>query len=167
MTKRAQISGTANVLFAAALCWLVLAPSLCRANFHYEAPSDCQWTLMNSSMSQPPSPAMNPAVAESGSGAASAAHPGALPGPNDVALHCRLRTINSQFDQTNFSVVPREHTASLTIECSDSLLYQRYIHYTRLYLCSNIRLNVYPFGCLLYDGNNVNTTTKIDDNDSC
>jgi hypothetical protein len=46
-------------------------------------------------------------------------------GPNDVALHCRLRTINSQFDQTNFSVVPREHTVSLTIECSDSLLYQR------------------------------------------
>lgn len=72
--------------------------------FHYDAPSDCQWNLMNlTSLS-------------SGSSAGSM---------NEVALHCRLRTINSQFDQTNFSVVPREHTASLTIECSDSLLYQR------------------------------------------
>lgn len=72
-------------------------------SFHYDAPSDCQWSLMNTS-SQTTSPAS---------------------GVNEVALHCRLRTINSQFDQTNFSVVPREHTASLTIECSDSLLYQR------------------------------------------
>jgi hypothetical protein len=73
---------------------------------------------------------MSSSMATSSDGSGSSGHSGLLPmagvaGPNDVALHCRLRTINSQFDQTNFSVVPREHTASLTIECSDSLLYQR------------------------------------------
>lgn len=105
------------------LCWLAIGVTLCGASFHYEAPSDCQWTLMNSSMSL-----SNSMSSSGGTGAGSTGH-SALPiaglGPNDVALHCRLRTINSQFDQTNFSVVPREHTASLTIECSDSLLYQR------------------------------------------
>uniref|UniRef100_A0A0P5S831 Toll receptor 13 n=1 Tax=Daphnia magna TaxID=35525 RepID=A0A0P5S831_9CRUS len=108
------------------LCWLAIGVTLCGASFHYEAPSDCQWTLMNSSMSL-----SNSMSSSGGTGAGSTGH-SALPiaglGPNDVALHCRLRTINSQFDQTNFSVVPREHTASLTIECSDSLLYQSFLH---------------------------------------
>ena len=107
------------------LVLLLLASQLCGASFHYEAPSDCQWTLMNSSMSLPASGASAGGTA----GVGSMGH-SALPmtsGANDVALHCRLRTINSQFDQTNFSVVPREHTAALTIECSDSLLYQRYV----------------------------------------
>lgn len=120
------------------LLLLVLAlVSLCGASFHYEAPSDCQWTLMNSSVSLPSSSSSAAGGTLTSSGGGSTGH-SSLPmvgggggvggaGANDVALHCRLRTINSQFDQTNFSVVPREHTASLTIECSDSLLYQRYV----------------------------------------
>lgn len=104
-----------SIAAVAALALLSLGAPLSAA-FHYEAPSDCQWTLMNSSAAPlPPSPP--------GSGAA----PSAVSGEQaDVALHCRLRTINSQFDQTNFSVVPRDHTVALSIECSDSLLYQRY-----------------------------------------
>ena len=67
------------------------------SSLHYEAPSDCQWYVVNGTGSQ-------------------------------VSLFCRLRTINSQFDQTNFSVIPREHTVALAIECSDSLLYQSFLH---------------------------------------
>ena len=72
--------------------------------FHYEAPSDCHWYLINGTW--------NNSNAANG---------------QEVALYCRLRTINSQFDQTNFSVIPREHTAQLHIECSDSLLYQSFL----------------------------------------
>lgn len=97
--------------FAAVALLSVLLGPMSAAGLHYEAPSDCQWTLLNSSAA---------ASASAGAGAA-----GVSGEPADVALHCRLRTINSQFDQTNFSVVPRDHTVSLTIECSDSLLYQR------------------------------------------
>lgn len=31
-------------------------------------------------------------------------------GNDDVSLSCNLRTINSEFDTTNFSVIPSEHT---------------------------------------------------------
>jgi len=89
--------------------------------FHYEAPSDCQWTLMNSSES------LSSSSSSSGGGGGNG---GIISGSGvEVSLHCRLRTINSQFDQTNFSVVPREHTTALVIECSDSLLYQRFVRY--------------------------------------
>lgn len=106
-------------------CWVLallalLGGSISVAGFHYEAPSDCQWTLMNSSTALGGTSSSSVASSSSGHSAVPS-----TAGSNDVALHCRLRTINSQFDQTNFSVVPREHTASLTIECSDSLLYQR------------------------------------------
>jgi hypothetical protein len=129
MKRSRPINNAANVL---SVLFLLLTTqfALCRAGFHYEAPSDCQWTMMNSSSSTSSTSSMSSSMATSSDGSGSSGHSGLLPmagvaGPNDVALHCRLRTINSQFDQTNFSVVPREHTASLTIECSDSLLYQR------------------------------------------
>ena len=121
-------------------CLLVLSmfTQQCNANgngiFHYEAPSDCQWTLINSSSSSSYSSLMmssggGDSAATSSSSLSSSAVTLASP---EVSLHCRLRTINSQFDQTNFSVVPREHTTSLTIECSDSLLYQRFIQFNSL-----------------------------------
>ncbi|XP_023321221.1 toll-like receptor 6 [Eurytemora carolleeae] len=41
----------------------------------------------------------------------------------DVRLHldCTLSAINSESEKTNFSVIPGEHTASLTVRCSDTL----------------------------------------------
>ena len=36
-------------------------------------------------------------------------------------LTCDLRTINSEFDSTNFSVIPAAGTAALAIQCSDSV----------------------------------------------
>ncbi len=134
INNMAHLQTTRNCLLLLLLVAAALV-SLCGASFHYEAPSDCQWTLMNSSVSLPSSSSAAGGTLTS-SGVGSTGHSslpmvggggGGVVGANDVALHCRLRTINSQFDQTNFSVVPREHTASLTIECSDSLLYQRYV----------------------------------------
>uniref|UniRef100_A0A1Y1LF69 TIR domain-containing protein n=1 Tax=Photinus pyralis TaxID=7054 RepID=A0A1Y1LF69_PHOPY len=61
----------------------------------YEAPDDCQWWIRE------------PAVAG---------------GQDEVALTCKLRTINSEFDTTNFSVIPSEHTTSLRVECSDVIM---------------------------------------------
>lgn len=39
----------------------------------------------------------------------------------DISLVCNLRTVNSEFDTTNFSVIPIEHTTSLTILCNNEL----------------------------------------------
>lgn len=63
-------------------------------SLRYEAPNDCQWWVRQD----------------------------AAPVDQEVALSCKLRTINSEFDKTNFSVIPAEHTTSLRIECSDTLL---------------------------------------------
>ena len=37
----------------------------------------------------------------------------------DISLVCNLRTVNSEYDTTNFSVIPIEHTTSLTILCNN------------------------------------------------
>lgn len=39
----------------------------------------------------------------------------------DISLACNLRTVNSEFDTTNFSVIPIEHTTSLTILCNHEM----------------------------------------------
>ena len=43
---------------------------------------------------------------------------------DDVYLVCRLRTINSELENTNFSVIQPHHTVRLRLECSDALFYQ-------------------------------------------
>ncbi|XP_073995187.1 toll-like receptor 6 [Rhodnius prolixus] len=40
----------------------------------------------------------------------------------EVSLACTLRTINSELDTTNFSVIPTDHTASLMIRCDPTLM---------------------------------------------
>lgn len=37
----------------------------------------------------------------------------------EVSLTCSLRTINSDYDTTNFSAIPAEHTVALRIECEN------------------------------------------------
>uniref|UniRef100_A0A182T307 Uncharacterized protein n=1 Tax=Anopheles maculatus TaxID=74869 RepID=A0A182T307_9DIPT len=60
-----------------------------------------------------------------------------LPG-NEVDLACNLRTVNSEFDNTNFSVIPAEHTAALSILCNEAimarskLLPNSFVHLVRL-----------------------------------
>lgn len=46
----------------------------------------------------------------------------------DVSLTCRLRTINSEFDKTNFSTISGDSVVSLNLECSDVLFYQVILH---------------------------------------
>lgn len=41
-----------------------------------------------------------------------------------VALQCRLRTINSELDNTNFSTIQPHPTVRLRLECSDAMFYQ-------------------------------------------
>ncbi|XP_019868180.1 toll-like receptor Tollo [Aethina tumida] len=60
----------------------------------YQAPDECKWV-----------------VVDSGS-------------DDDVALVCRLRTINSELENTNFSVIQPQHTVRLRLECSDALFFQ-------------------------------------------
>lgn len=43
---------------------------------------------------------------------------------DDIALVCRLRTINSELENTNFSVIQPQHTVRLKLECSDALFFQ-------------------------------------------
>uniref|UniRef100_A0A1B0DPS3 Uncharacterized protein n=1 Tax=Phlebotomus papatasi TaxID=29031 RepID=A0A1B0DPS3_PHLPP len=65
----------------------------------------------------------------------------ALTGNQDVALFCILRTVNSEYDTTNFSVISSalsEHTVSLSILCNDqimarsSLEAKSFVHLNRL-----------------------------------
>lgn len=43
---------------------------------------------------------------------------------SDVSLSCKVRTINSEFDKTNFSALSGDTIVSLKLECSNVLFYQ-------------------------------------------
>nr|WNA22118.1 Toll-like receptor 3 [Altica viridicyanea] len=60
----------------------------------YQAPDECKWVVVDSNSE------------------------------DDVALVCRLRTINSELENTNFSVIQPQHTVRLRLECSDALFFQ-------------------------------------------
>ncbi|XKL67486.1 hypothetical protein PGB90_002977 [Kerria lacca] len=95
----------------------------------YEAPDDCQWWLRES---------------------------GGYANSEEVALTCNLRTINSEFDTSNFSVIPSEHTTSLKIECSSDLMSRSslndksFVHLTRLreLILEYCKLGKWPSGTL-------------------
>ncbi|XP_067613440.1 toll-like receptor 6 [Eurosta solidaginis] len=48
--------------------------------------------------------------------------PAAGPDHPEIALTCNLRTVNSEFDTTNFSVIPPEHTVALHVLCNDEIM---------------------------------------------
>ncbi|XP_028893963.2 toll-like receptor 6 [Zeugodacus cucurbitae] len=48
--------------------------------------------------------------------------PAAGPDNPEIALTCNLRTVNSEFDTTNFSVIPAEHTVALHVLCNDEIM---------------------------------------------
>ncbi|XP_050313197.1 toll-like receptor Tollo [Anthonomus grandis grandis] len=72
----------------------VLSASLSKT-LRYQAPDECKWLVVDSSSDE-----------------------------DDVALVCRLRTINSELENTNFSVIQPQHTVRLRLECSDALFFQ-------------------------------------------
>lgn len=110
----------------------------------YDAPDDCQWWIRDTNT-----------------------------GGDEVALYCRLRTINSEFDTTNFSVIPSEHTTSLKIECNESMMSKSslddrsFAHLTRLreLVLENCKLGKWPAGVLtgLRDLRNLTVRTRNTD----
>ncbi|CAK1555171.1 unnamed protein product [Leptosia nina] len=125
------------------LCLFILALNVADQSslpLKYEAPDDCQWWLK---------------------------------GPNDaheVSLTCKLRTINSEFDTTNFSVIPSEHTTSLRIECNEEIMYKSslddrsFAHLVKLreLVLDNCKIGRWPPGVLsgLRDLRNLTVRTK-------
>ncbi|KAG8296038.1 axis elongation [Homalodisca vitripennis] len=113
----------------------------------YDAPDDCQWWVRDSASSNTAG--------------------------DEVALYCKLRTINSEFDTTNFSVIPSEHTTSLKIECNESMLSKSslddrsFAHLTRLreLILESCKLGKWPSGVLagLRDLRNLTVRTRNTD----
>uniref|UniRef100_A0A1B0F9C3 TIR domain-containing protein n=1 Tax=Glossina morsitans morsitans TaxID=37546 RepID=A0A1B0F9C3_GLOMM len=48
--------------------------------------------------------------------------PAVGPEQPEIMLTCNLRTVNSEFDTTNFSVIPSEHTVGLHVLCNDEIM---------------------------------------------
>jgi hypothetical protein len=75
-------------------------------------------------------------------------------GPPLYQLTCDLRTINSEFDSTNFSVIPAAGTAALAIHCADALsaqsrlLNSSFAHLTLLQVCCFYEYNPFFLGLL-------------------
>jgi Leucine-rich repeat (LRR) protein len=69
----------------------------------------------------------------------------------DISLACNLRTVNSEFDTTNFSVIPAEHTTSLIIMCNNELATKSKLEaksFNHLYQLSELTLEHCKFGKL-------------------
>lgn len=87
----------------------VLSASLSKA-LRYQAPDECKWVVVGG-----------------GSGGSDGGDSDDIytsSEDEDVALVCRLRTINSELENTNFSVIQPQHTVRLRLECSDVLFFQ-------------------------------------------
>ncbi|XP_014259132.1 toll-like receptor Tollo [Cimex lectularius] len=80
----------------------VLTASLSKA-LRYQAPDECKWMAVTSSGEEEVSSATEP--------------------DQEVALICHLRTINSELENTNFSVIQSQYTVRLRIICADMLYF--------------------------------------------
>lgn len=126
------LTGAVRLIVCVVLChsaWCASEqPTPAAPSLRYEAPDDCQWWIRETSSS----------------------------GGDEVALTCKLRTINSEFDTTNFSVIPSEHTTSLRIECNNVLMSRSslddrsFVHLTRLreLILDHCKLGKWPGGTL-------------------
>lgn len=80
----------------------VLSASLSKA-LRYQAPDECKWMAVTSMGEEEVSSATEP--------------------DQEVALICHLRTINSELENTNFSVIQAQYTVRLRIMCADMLYF--------------------------------------------
>ncbi|KAH8296499.1 hypothetical protein KR054_007078 [Drosophila jambulina] len=87
--------------------------------------------VSNTQLMQPATPARTLRPLSSGSGGDQSLYdapddchfmPAAGLDQPEIALTCNLRTVNSEFDTTNFSVIPAEHTVALHILCNDEIM---------------------------------------------
>ncbi|KAK6636750.1 hypothetical protein RUM43_010413 [Polyplax serrata] len=94
-------------------------------------------------------------------------------GPDEVALICRLQTINSEFESTNFSVIPSEHTTSLRIQCNTELFSKSslddrsFAHLTKLreLILDDCKLTKWPSGTLIGLGDLRNLSVRTHNTD--
>ncbi|BFF96466.1 toll-like receptor 6 [Drosophila madeirensis] len=76
----------------------------------------------------------------------------------EIALTCNLRTVNSEFDTTNFSVIPADHTVALHILCNDEIMAksrlesQSFAHLARLHQLSIQYCKLGKLGRQVLDG---------------
>lgn len=82
----------------------LLSASISKA-LRYQAPDECKWYAVTAEGTEVEVP--------------SAAEP-----DQEVALVCKLRTINSEIENTNFSIIQAQYTVRLRIECGDMLFFQ-------------------------------------------
>lgn len=80
----------------------VLTASLSKA-LRYQAPDECKWMAVTAEGEEEVSTATEP--------------------DQEVALICRLRTINSELENTNFSVIQAQYTVRLRIFCAEQLYF--------------------------------------------
>lgn len=81
----------------------VLSASLSKA-LRYQAPDECKWFAVTSEGEKEVTSTQDP--------------------DQEVALVCHLRTINSELENTNFSVIQSQYTVRLRIECADMFYFQ-------------------------------------------
>ncbi|KAF4524450.1 hypothetical protein B566_EDAN018100 [Ephemera danica] len=103
----------------------VLPASLSKP-LRYAAPDECKWVSLDSIISTTPLLGENNEETQDATSSASSTQPvmDETSSKEQVALLCRVRTINSELEHTNFSVIQPQHTALLRIECSDTLFFQ-------------------------------------------
>lgn len=81
----------------------VLTASLSKA-LRYQAPDECKWLAVTGDGETEVTASQDP--------------------DQEVALVCHLRTINSELENTNFSVIQPQYTVRLRIECADMFYFQ-------------------------------------------
>lgn len=76
----------------------------------YDVPDDCHFTKIQ------------PLQGDAEKGSESSSSKDSSGSIMDISLTCNLRTVNSEFDTTNFTVIPSDHTVGLRIVCNDDIM---------------------------------------------
>lgn len=82
----------------------VSSASLGKTTVRHKPPNECEWLSVTAD-----------------GGEETVAAQTAVSDEQEVALHCRVRTMNSELERTNFSVVQPQYTVKLRIECNAQL----------------------------------------------
>ena len=100
----------ARAAVAAATLFLLLMDRVALSREKVQVPGECS-----------PTPYRRPSVEADDSAADLAAAEPSSSGGGGLHLDCLLSAINSKAERTNFSVIPAEHTVSLTVRCANEV----------------------------------------------
>ena len=88
----------------------------------YDVPDDCHFTKIHHHLGDVEKSGVNVNGVASGTDSTSTKDSNGNSAGMDISLTCNLRTVNSEFDTTNFTVIPFEHTVGLHIICNDDIM---------------------------------------------